>query len=103
MLRPPGVADFGAPLEEPQDKALGARMASHNGYANIPGYGLYDATGGTEDWTFWTAGSLGYTFEIGLNGFHPAYNDSVSTSTSAAARRPARARAATARRTTRCS
>ena len=52
-------------------------MASHNGYANIPGYGLYDTTGSTEDWTFWTAGSLGYTFEIGPNGFHPPYNNSV--------------------------
>ena len=52
-------------------------MTSHNGYANIPGYGLYDTTGGTEDWTFWTAGSLGYTFEIGPNGFHPPYNNSV--------------------------
>ena len=74
---PPGVADMGAPLEESLYKALGARMASHNGYANIPGYGLYDTTGGTEDWTFWTAGSLGYTFEIGPNGFHPPYNNSV--------------------------
>ena len=77
MLRPPGVADFGAPLEEPQYKALGARMAAHNGYANIPGYGLYDTTGGTEDWTFWTAGSLGFTFEIGTIGFHPPYNNGV--------------------------
>ena len=58
VLRPPGVADFGAPLEEPPYKALGARMTSHNGYANLPSYGLYDTTGGTEDWTFWTAGSL---------------------------------------------
>ena len=77
MLRPPGVADIGAPLEESLYKALGARMTSHNGYANIPGYGLYDTTGGTEDWTFWTAGSLGYTFEIGTNGFHPPYNNGV--------------------------
>ena len=77
VLRPPGVADMGAPLEDPLYKALGARMASHNGYANIPSYGLYDTTGGTEDWTFWTAGSLGYTFEIGPNGFHPPYNNSV--------------------------
>ena len=77
VLRPPGVADFGFPLEEPQYKALGARMTSHNGYANIPGYGLYDTTGGTEDWTFWTAGSLGFTFEIGPNEFHPPYNNGV--------------------------
>ncbi len=77
LLRPPGVADMGAPLEDSLIKALGARMASHNGYANIPGYGLYDTTGATEDWTFWTAGSLGYTFEIGPNEFHPPYNNGV--------------------------
>jgi murein tripeptide amidase MpaA len=77
VLRPPGVADMGFPLDEPVLKALGARMTSHNGYANIPGYGLYDTTGGTEDWTFWTAGSLGYTFEIGHLEFHPPYNNGV--------------------------
>ena len=77
VLRPPGVADMGPPLEEALVKALGARMTSHNGYANIPGYGLYDTTGSTEDWTFWTAGSLGYTFEIGPDEFHPPYNNGV--------------------------
>lgn len=77
ILRPPGVFDMGAPLEEAQYKALGARMAGHNGYDNIPGYGLYDTTGSTEDWTFWTAGSIGYTFEIGTVGFHPPYNNAV--------------------------
>ena len=68
-------------------KALGAKMAGHNGYSNIPGYGLYDTTGGTEDWTFWTAGSLGYTFEIGPNGFHPPYKNGVVDEYSAAASR----------------
>jgi hypothetical protein len=77
VLRPPGVFDMGAPLEEAQYKALGARMTSHNGYDNIPGYGLYDTTGSTEDWTFWSAGSLGFTFEIGTVDFHPPYNNSV--------------------------
>ncbi|MFW6869425.1 M14 family metallopeptidase [Nocardioides sp. CPCC 206347] len=77
VLRPPGVADMGAPLEESLVKALGARMTSHNGYANIPGYGLYDTTGSTEDWTFWTAGSLGFTYEIGPDEFHPPYNNGV--------------------------
>jgi Zinc carboxypeptidase len=77
VLRPPGVADMGPPLEEPLLEALGADMTSHNGYANIPGYGLYDTTGGTEDWTFWTAGGLGYTFEIGDVGFHPPYETGV--------------------------
>ena len=77
ILRPPGVVDTRAPLEDVEYEALGARMASHNDYANIPGYGLYDTTGGTEDWTFWTAGSLGFTFEIGPDGFHPPYEDAV--------------------------
>ena len=54
VLRPPGVADTRPPLEEPLLEQLGARMTSHNDYANIPGYGLYDTTGSTEDWTFWT-------------------------------------------------
>jgi hypothetical protein len=30
-----------------------------------------------EDWSYWTAGGLGYTFEIGLDGFHPAFEDAV--------------------------
>jgi Zinc carboxypeptidase len=77
VLRPPGVADYGFPLEEPLYKALGADLASHNGYSNIPGFGLYDTTGATEDWTFWTAGSLGFTFEIGPNEFHPPYETGV--------------------------
>ena len=77
VLRPPGVVDVGPPLEEPLLKDLGARMAGHNGYSNIPGYGLYDTTGSTEDWTFWAAGSLGYTFEIGDVDFHPPYEVGV--------------------------
>ena len=77
VLRPPGVADTGPPLEEPLFEALGAEMTSHNGYENIPGFGLYDTTGTTEDWTFWTAGGLGYTFEIGPEEFHPPYATGV--------------------------
>jgi Zinc carboxypeptidase len=77
VLRPPGVASFGFPLEEPQYKALGAALAAHNGYSNIPGFGLYDTTGATEDWSFWSTGGLAFTFEIGGIDFHPAYADAV--------------------------
>jgi Zinc carboxypeptidase len=77
VLRPPGTIDIGTPVDDPQMKALGGTMASRNGYANIPSYGLYETTGGTEDWTYWSAGSLGYTFEIGDVGFHPPYEDAV--------------------------
>jgi Zinc carboxypeptidase len=77
VLRPPGVVDTGAPHEEPLLRALGEAMTSHNAYANIPGYGLYDTTGTTEDWTFWSAGTLSYTFEIGPTEFHPPYETGV--------------------------
>ncbi|MFC3689719.1 M14 family zinc carboxypeptidase [Aquipuribacter hungaricus] len=76
-LRPPGVQAVGAPLDEPLYAELGARATSHNDYANIPSYQLYDTTGGTEDWAFWTAGSLGFTPEIGTVGFHPAFEIGV--------------------------
>jgi Zinc carboxypeptidase len=77
VLRVPGVASFGFPLEEPQYKALGAAMTAHNGYANDPGFGLYDTTGTTEDWSFWSTGGFAFTFEIGPSEFHPPYATGV--------------------------
>jgi hypothetical protein len=77
VLRPPGVADFGFPLEEPTYKALGASLAAHNGYSNDPGFGLYDTTGSTEDWSFWTTGGFAFTFEIGASEFHPPFATGV--------------------------
>ena len=77
VLRPPGVASFGFPLEEPEYKALGASLAAHNDYSNIPGFGLYDTTGATEDWSFWSTGGWAFTFEIGPDEFHPTYATGV--------------------------
>jgi hypothetical protein len=77
VLRPPGVADFGFPLEEPIYRELGASLAAHNGYSNDPGFGLYDTTGSTEDWSFWSTGGLAFTFEIGGDEFHPPFATGV--------------------------
>ncbi len=77
VLRVPGTVDQGFPLDEPLYQALGARMTAHNDYANLPGFGLYDTTGGAEDWTFWTAGALSFTYEIGPDEFHPPYETGV--------------------------
>ena len=77
VLRPPGVEAFGFPLEEPEYDELGAALAAHNGYRNQPGFQLYDTTGAAEDWTFWTAGSIGFTFEIGPREFHPPFATGV--------------------------
>lgn len=86
ILRSPGVAADGDAPDEGPLQALGARMAAHNGYANQKGFELYDTTGTTEDWSYYTTGGLGYTFEIGPaldgptgletlvgTGFHPPY------------------------------
>jgi hypothetical protein len=77
VLRPPGVADVRAPLEEPVVRALADKMASRNGYDSIPSWGLYDTTGTTEDWSYWATGGFGFTFEIGTLGFHPPYELAV--------------------------
>jgi Zinc carboxypeptidase len=73
VLRPPGMADFGFPLEEPAYRALGASLAARNGYSSDPAFGLYDTTGSAEDWSFWSTGGLAFTFEIGAEEFHPPY------------------------------
>jgi hypothetical protein len=77
VLRPPGVAAVGFPVDEPFLQRLGRAMADANGYANIPSFQLYDTTGSTEDWSYWTAGAIGYTFEIGDENFHPEFADAV--------------------------
>ena len=40
-------------------RALGERMTDHNLYANMPSYGLYDTSGTTEDWSYYSTGGLG--------------------------------------------
>ena len=78
VLRPPGVAVQGETPDEPMYKALGDAMAAENGYASQYGYELYDTTGTTEDWTYWSAGSIGFTFEIGPSNFHPPFEETVA-------------------------
>ena len=78
VLRPPGIASQGPPVDERILARQGKRMAAENGYVNQPAYGLYDTTGSTEDWAYYTTGSLGYTFEIGSTNFHPSYSRTVA-------------------------
>ena len=78
VLRPPGVRAQGPPPDEAIFNELGARMAAQNGYTNEPGYALYDTTGTTEDWSYNATGGLGYTFEIGPDRFHPAYERTIA-------------------------
>ena len=77
VLRPPSLASTGFSPDELQYRALGADFAAHNGYANIPSFGLYDTSGSTEDWSYWNTGGYGFTFEIGTEGFHPPFETGV--------------------------
>ena len=77
VLRPPAIASTGLAIDEPELKALGDAMASKNDYVSQASYQLYDTSGSTEDWSYWITGGLGYTFEIGDEGFHPAYEEAV--------------------------
>ncbi len=86
VLRPNGVnpttiGSDGIPVGDAPDeaamKALGAKFAGANGYANIHGWQLYDTTGTTEDYSYNATGGFGYTFEIGPNEFHPPYPEVV--------------------------
>lgn len=78
VLRPPGVRSRGPTPDEAALKDLGDRMAAQNGYTSQPGWGLYDTSGTTEDWSYWTTGGFGYTFEIGAEEFHPPYEDNIA-------------------------
>jgi len=77
VLRVPGLADRPRPLDEQAYKALGDKLASRNGYTSEAGWQLYDTTGTTEDWSYWTTGGWAFTFEVGPNSFHPPYQEGV--------------------------
>ncbi len=78
VLRPPGIQQAGETPDEPIYRELGDAMASKNGYTSQFGYQLYDTTGTTEDWSYYSTGGLGYTFEIGDLGFHPPYEETIA-------------------------
>jgi zinc carboxypeptidase len=77
VLRPPSILSTGWSPDEPMYKALGAKMTDANDYVNWASFQLYDTSGSTEDWSYWQTGGFGFTFEIGPDSFHPAYEDGV--------------------------
>ena len=77
VLRPPAIAATGLAPDEPELKASATRWRAQNDYISQASYQLYDTSGSTEDWSYWITGGFGYTFEIGDEGFHPAYEEAV--------------------------
>ena len=77
VLRPPGTSVDGLAPDEDLMRLLGDQMAAEMGYQSIYGYQLYDTTGTTEDWSYSATGGLGFTYELGTNGFHPTFKSIV--------------------------
>ncbi|HET6664182.1 MAG TPA: M14 family zinc carboxypeptidase, partial [Acidimicrobiales bacterium] len=77
VLRPPSLLSTGFSPDEPRYKALGATMTDTNDYLNWASFQLYDTSGSVEDWSYWQTGGFGFTFEIGPDSFHPAYQSGV--------------------------
>ena len=77
VLRPPGLAAAGFAPDEPLYAALGGRLAAEDGDVSQYGFELYDTSGATEDWSYWSTGGLAYTIELGVPGFHPSFERGV--------------------------
>lgn len=72
VLRPWGDTEADSP-DEPLLRQLGDACAAINGYTSQKSIGLYPTTGTSEDHAYAAVGALAYTFEHGLDGFHPPY------------------------------
>jgi len=77
VLRPPGIRSLENVPDEAGLKKLGDAFAASNGYVSQRSWELYDNSGTTEDWSYGVTGGYGYTFEIGSENFHPAYERAV--------------------------
>ena len=77
ILRQPGLQSQPPTPDEPVYRALGAAFAAENGYSNQFSYQLYDHTGTTDGWSYYSTGGLGYVFEI-ATAAHPPYADQVA-------------------------
>ena len=60
-----------------QMKAVADAMARAAGYVSEVAYQLYDVTGATEDWNYFSQNAFAYTTEVGYDDFHVDYQDAV--------------------------
>jgi hypothetical protein len=64
------------PDEAPM-RALGDAMGQATGWRSALGWDIGEITGATEDWNYFTQGTLGYTPEQRGVNFHPDFEDAV--------------------------
>lgn len=77
VLRPPQQSDTPLTADEELYSAIGHRLAEATGYRSIPSYQLYDTSGSTGEWSYFTTGGFGFEFELDGGGFHVGYQEGV--------------------------
>ncbi len=77
VLRPPQQSDTPLTADEELYSRIGDALADATGYRSIPSYQLYDTSGSTGEWSYFTTGGFGFEFELEGGNFHVGYQEAV--------------------------
>ncbi|TLW91552.1 zinc carboxypeptidase [Saccharomonospora piscinae] len=77
VLRPPQQSDTPLTADEERYADIGDALGDATGYDSIPSYQLYDTSGSTGEWSYFTTGGFGFEFELEGGNFHVAYQEGV--------------------------
>lgn len=77
VLRPPQQSDTPLTADEELYSRIGDALAEATGYRSIPSYQLYDTSGSTGEWSYFTTGGFGFEFELEGENFHVGYQEAV--------------------------
>ncbi|MFD8494750.1 M14 family zinc carboxypeptidase [Amycolatopsis sp. NPDC059657] len=76
-LRPPGQRTTRDTPDEAVYAKLGEAMASANGYRSVRSRELYETSGSTSEWSYYTTGGLGFETELGGDDNHDPFQRAV--------------------------
>ncbi len=77
VLRPPGLASDPRRSTSRSTRRSATRWRPRTATSASTGYELYDTSGGTEDWSYYATGGLGFTFEIYCNHIPDPIDDAL--------------------------
>jgi len=81
VLRPPGLQAEGATPDEALLRAIGDAAAAASGLPSLPAWQRAEGAGTVEDWSYFTAGTLGLAVEVAVDGVRPPYEDVIAAYT----------------------